>query len=237
MKKHYLFTLIELLVVVSVILILVSLITPITQKALTHARLMICFNNLRQINMAALAYAEDNNQYVCGDTLHKNMFFPIEYAPYLNGDKLEEQNYRVSDKIDEVVMDNPMFQCPEVDDSIKKLNYTLNSIDFEKYEESGRWDATDFQSLMRLPTDDTSQLVYLAENNRNTEHYELWDLWSPEFMTFNAYGAINANPRMIDFSDTRHAYSTTLSFFDGHVEIREINPEYIPIRLFNPLVE
>ena len=54
------FTLIELLVVVAIIAILAALILPATGRAKGVARRTACLNNIRQINLAVHAYADDH---------------------------------------------------------------------------------------------------------------------------------------------------------------------------------
>jgi prepilin-type N-terminal cleavage/methylation domain-containing protein len=54
------FTLIELLVVIAVIAVLVSILLPAVARSKEAVRRTVCENNLRQIALASLMYADDN---------------------------------------------------------------------------------------------------------------------------------------------------------------------------------
>lgn len=87
------FTLIELLVVVAIIAILMSLLLPSLQKAKDTAKSVVCVNNLRQLNMAAIGYADDYNGLLpprlnnAAGTPVFYAYWPLYLLPYLGGYK------------------------------------------------------------------------------------------------------------------------------------------------------
>lgn len=58
------FTLVELLVVISIIAVLLAVMMPALNKARESARSVICRSNLKQIVLAAMAWAPDHGDYV-----------------------------------------------------------------------------------------------------------------------------------------------------------------------------
>jgi prepilin-type N-terminal cleavage/methylation domain-containing protein len=80
------FTLIELLVVIAIIAILASLLLPALATSKERARRSICRSNLRQMSLATIIYAGDNNDKVFNHTRELGDWFTqcISTAMYMN---------------------------------------------------------------------------------------------------------------------------------------------------------
>lgn len=88
------FTLVELLVVIAILATLASLLLPSLSMARDKARTATCFAHIRNLPMAAMVYAQDNNDFLvpCGKDSNNTLLWPLKLQDYLsvNGKKTSD---------------------------------------------------------------------------------------------------------------------------------------------------
>jgi len=96
MSKNRGFTLIELLVVIAIIAILAAILFPVFAKAREKARQTSCLNNIKQLALADLMYAQDYDERYCRY---------YQYMPYPN-------LYWWCDMLEPYVKNYQIMECP-----------------------------------------------------------------------------------------------------------------------------
>lgn len=71
---------IEILVVVVILAVLAALLYPVGKRALDNSRLTTCLNNLRQLSLASISYAQEHDGYLPSAL---GVFWQRELAPYI----------------------------------------------------------------------------------------------------------------------------------------------------------
>jgi prepilin-type processing-associated H-X9-DG protein len=119
------------------------------------------------------------------------------------------------------------------------LDYVVNGIDFERFEyDPGRRDQRYTSGAASRVADvpgAASMVAYIVEANvekLSARNYKYHDVLGPGHMPFE--GWVPNNGRMIRHDDMRHYGKTTIVFFDGHAEPKELAPKEIPVQMFNP---
>lgn len=80
------FTLVELLIVIAIIAVLSAIAIPVGRQAIASGQSSHCLSNVRQLSLATLAYASDNNFMLPKAGGGSAAEWPVLIAPYAGGD-------------------------------------------------------------------------------------------------------------------------------------------------------
>lgn len=204
------FTLIELLVVVAIIGILASLLLPVLAKGKEKAKKTQCLSNLKQMGLAMLMYADDNNSRV---PRGNEPYWWQMYLPSLGGTRAARDEYkRVR-----------VYTCPAYPDKRQVMCYVVNAWQFTNPRDTTGSEIIGAQSINRIqrPVD----TIYFADNENGAWRpvftvtsilgsQDLNDVWSPSHLPYATGGrALNGERRV---AARRHGDGCNLLFFDGH---------------------
>ena len=184
------FTLIELLVVIAIIAILASLLLPALANAKGKAWATACLNNLKQIGVASVMYADDNEDSLPRSS-HTGQSWVGALQPYCSGTNL--------------------WRCPRDPHQTRLYSYALN--DFLLPPDAGNPSARDFSRLTAVPIpSDTFFMAECADGYANSDHFH----FAPDDGDYspNSFGG----PTTGQVAVKRHQNTANYLFVDGHVE-------------------
>jgi prepilin-type N-terminal cleavage/methylation domain-containing protein/prepilin-type processing-associated H-X9-DG protein len=212
-RKHFWprgFTLIELLVVIAIIAILAGLLLPALSRAKEKAKKTYCYNNLKQMGLAMIMYADDHNGRI---PRGNDPYWWQLYIPALGGTSATRDQYgRIK-----------VYTCPSYPNKRQVICYVVNSWQFSSPRDMTGSEITGLSNLNRVqqPVD----TIYFADNESASWRpiftttnvigsIDLNDVWSPNHLPYISGGRVLSGERRV--AAARHGLGCNLMFFDGH---------------------
>jgi len=216
MRTRSAFTLIELLVVIAVIAILMAILMPALQRAREQGKRAACLNNLKQLQLAWIMYADENddrivngatgysdyenNSWASGIASHKN-----ELA-WIDGFHRDNYDAQIQDirrgALFPYLRNEGLYQCP----TGRRGQALTYSIMFSMNAVNHPWvqgvKGAFVKKRNEILPNPALRLVFIDEG----------------FMTSDGYAVWYTDERWFDNPPVRHGDGVTVSFVDGHVE-------------------
>ncbi len=208
------FTLIELLVVIAIIAVLMAILMPALNRAKEQGKRATCLSNLKQLTLAWIMYADDNDdKLVNGDTgeysIHQNET-PWVLKDWSSGMTVEQKRDAIlNGALWPYVKNLKLYKCPTVNKIVRggTQEEMLRTYSVSDSMNCKNWDSMGAEMIKKrkdIPNP-AYRIVFLDDGGTITSALGGWTVYVKE-------------EKWWDPPPVRHGDGTTFSFADGHSE-------------------
>ena len=227
-RQYQAFTLIELLVVIAVIALLIAILIPVLRSAKELAQRTVCMSNLRQLTLAWVAYADDNDGKLVSGRAFGTRGRGKRYIlrGWVGYDFSQSRPYWIPDPdkgaLWSYIRDVKIYRCPRgrPDHLVTYATVTAaNGVDVEgtSMENSGGWDLTESGVRVRRTVLKLTRLTDISSPGAAQRAVFVDMGQKPTSSDFYVHYLYPRWPR-ISPPPIHHRDGATLSMADGHAE-------------------
>jgi prepilin-type N-terminal cleavage/methylation domain-containing protein/prepilin-type processing-associated H-X9-DG protein len=234
-RQNVAFTLVELLVVIAIVSVLASLILPAFAKAKSKGQAVTCLNNVRQLGLAWLMYANEQRDrlpYNLGGDAMRKTFAPQDPLNWVNGLMDWETN---SDNTNaSLILQSSL--APYINNSVRLYKCPSDTVLSDVQRREGWRERTRSYSMNAMVGDagDLSKTGINTNNPHYKQFFALTEIPKPSSIFVfldehpdsinDGYFLVKSDYSYVEWKDlpgSSHDDRAALSFADGHAEIHK----------------